>query len=59
MLLCLSLSGLDKTRQSTVLKRLAEIDTAIRSRRTKFRPCFVIPDRNENLSRGHLRWLRN
>ncbi|KIK58185.1 hypothetical protein GYMLUDRAFT_698775 [Collybiopsis luxurians FD-317 M1] len=47
MLQCLSACGLDKTRQSTVQKRLAEIETAVRNRRTKFRPCFVIPNQDE------------
>ena len=52
MLVGLSLCGLDRTRQSTVRKRLAEIDNAVRDRRTKFRPCFVIPNRNESVEGG-------
>ncbi|KIK58170.1 hypothetical protein GYMLUDRAFT_246209 [Collybiopsis luxurians FD-317 M1] len=49
MLICLSHCGLDKTRKSTVRKRLDEIDAAVRNRKTRFRPCFVIPERKTNL----------
>ena len=49
MLILLSRCGLDKTRKSSVQKRLAEIDKSVQDRKTKFRPCFVIPDRYKNI----------
>ncbi|KIK58227.1 hypothetical protein GYMLUDRAFT_246263 [Collybiopsis luxurians FD-317 M1] len=52
MFLCLSLCPLDKTRKSTVQKRLTEIDAAVRDRKTKFRPCFVIPEQRNNIEGG-------
>ncbi|KIK58214.1 hypothetical protein GYMLUDRAFT_246250 [Collybiopsis luxurians FD-317 M1] len=52
MLLCLSRCGLDKARKSTVQKRLNEIDAAVRDKKTRFRPCFVIPERKNNVEGG-------
>ncbi|KIK58175.1 hypothetical protein GYMLUDRAFT_45381 [Collybiopsis luxurians FD-317 M1] len=57
MLLGLDLCALDKTRKSTVRKRLAEIDAAIRNRKTKLRPCFVIPEHDASIGGGRS-WAR-
>ncbi|KAF9066283.1 hypothetical protein BDP27DRAFT_1423944 [Rhodocollybia butyracea] len=48
MLLCFSDCTLDKTRQSSVKKRLADIETAVQTGRAKLRPCLVLPNNHEN-----------
>ncbi|KAF9056836.1 hypothetical protein BDP27DRAFT_1373140 [Rhodocollybia butyracea] len=48
MLLCFSNCPLDKTRQSSVRKRLDDIETAVQAGRAKLRPCLVLPNSMES-----------
>lgn len=48
MLLCFSNCTLDKTRQSSVTKRLGDIETAVQTSRAKLRPCLVLPNNEQS-----------